>query len=417
MGILTRSNNPAENPETRLTGGLLLNILEEHGTSSISGKSITPKKSMQLIAVYRAVTMVSGLIASLPIKTFRRAEDGSQDDVFVPLLAEPTRGMTAFELKELLAGHLALSGNFDAFKVYDDSGEQVVELLPYRIGRVEYDREKPSPENPSGRLYKILDKNGTTQSVLTDREVFHIPLFSLDGFVGLSPIQAAKEAIAGGLSAEEFANKLWNSGILTQGILTTPQRLKEEQAKRLKERWKSRATGLDKAYDIAVLDADTKYEQLSLSPSDAQFLEERKFTVAEIARLYGLPPHLLSQQERQTSWGTGIEQHNIGFVVYTLNPVWLNRIESRLELLTPGTPGDPNQVQVEFQVQGLMRGDSKTRATFYTKMASVGAMTPNEIRKLENLPPIEGGDEILPPSQVTISEDDDDEEGSEADQE
>ena len=391
-----------------------MQILETHGVSSASGKTITPKSALRLVAVYRAVTMISGLIASLPVKTFRRDEEGNQTDAFIPLLREPTRGMTEFEWRELLAGHLALNGNFDCFKVYDDSGTQVIELLPYRMGRIEYAREKPSPANPSGRLYKVKDDHGTVQAVLTDQEVFHVPLFSLDGFVGLSPIQMAREAIAGGLSAEEFANKLWSSGILAQGILTTDQRLKEPQAKALKERWKSRATGVGNAYDIAVLDSGVDFKQLTITPQDAQFLDERKFTVDEIARLFGLPPHLLSQQERQTSWGTGIEQHNIGFVVYTLNPIWIKRIESRLELLTPGEPGDPNRVRVEFQVQGLMRGDSKTRSSYYQIMASIGAMTVNEIRRLENLPPIEGGDEIQPPAQVTISEDDEeDDEGTE----
>lgn len=389
-GILTRGLGPnLENPETRITGGLLQSIMDKYGKNTASGKNITPQSAVRMVAVYRAASLLAGLIGSLPLKTFREGEES----VVVPILEDPCRGMTKFEWRELLGGHLALNGNYDAFKVYDSSGTQVVELLPYKMGRVRYKKEQPHADNPSGRLYEIISDEGTPAALLTDREVFHVPLFSLDGFVGLSPIQVAREAIGGALAAEEYANKLWASGVLAAGILTTEQRLKEPQAERLKERWKARVSGVDAAYDIAVLDAGTKFDQLTITPQDAQFLDERKFSVDEIARLYGLPPHLLSQQERQTSWGTGIEQNNLGFVVYTFNPIWVKRIEERLELLTPGEPGSPQNVKVEFQLQGLLRGDAQTRSEYYNKMVGIDAMTINEVRKLENLPPVPWGDE------------------------
>ena len=116
-----------------------------------------------------------------------------------------------------------------------------------------------------------------------------------------------------------------------------------------------------------------------MPPEEAQFLETRKFQVDEIARLFGLPPHLLSHQERQTSWGTGIEQHNLGFNLYTLNPVWLVRIESRLTTLTP------TGFKVQHVLQGLLRGDSMQRARFYESMYRMKAMSSDEIRELEDL--------------------------------
>lgn len=393
------SANPAENPEKRLTGGLLLSILEEFGINlgvgTKSGKSITPATALRFVAVYRAVTLISGQIGSLPLKVF----DDEKEEEVVSVITTPHPGMTEFEFRETMAGHLGTWGNFDAFKVRSTQSGEVQELWPYMPGRTSYRLERPSEQNPSGRLYDITNDAGAVVSTLTDNEVFHVPLFSLNGFVGLSPIGLAREAIASALSAEEFANRLWKSGSLMSGFLTTPQRLQEEKAKTLKARWQERVGGLDKAWEVAVLDSGADFKPLTLPPNDAQFLENRKFQVDEIARLYGLPPHLLSQQERQTSWGTGIEQNNIGFVVYTLDPVWLTRIEQRFTLLVPS--GN----KAEFQVQGLLRGDSAQRSAFYTALFNMGALNPNEIRDLENLPAREGGDEYFDPTtQAPVSE-------------
>lgn len=382
--------NPAENPERRLTGGLLVSILERFGVSSSTGKNIGPENAVRLSAVYRAVSLIAGLLGSLPLKTF--VED-THETRTVPIIEDPSPGMTKFEFRETMAGHLGLWGNFDAFKVKTDG--VTTALLPYHPKRVDYDREAPSEENPSGRLYLVKDNTGRSVARLTDNEVFHIPLFSVDGFVGMSPIRLMREAIAGGLAAEEYANKLWKGGMLASGIVTTDARLDDEKAKSLKRRWSERIQGLDNAYEIAVMDRGAKFQPISMPPIEAQFLESRKFAIDEIARMYGLPPHLLSHQEKQTSWGTGIEQHNIGFVIYTLNPVWMTRIEQRLTLLIREDPEFARlKIKAEHQVQGLMRGDSSARSLFYDRMLKRGVMTVNEIRSLENLPPIEGGDEI-----------------------
>ncbi len=389
-GLLSGRINPAENPDRRITGGLLVQLMNEFGIGlgigTNTGKIVTPATGFRVIAVYRAITLIAGQIGSLPLKV----TDDDKQEINVPIIDEPHPGMTSFEFRETLAGHLASWGNFDAFIVRDERNGEILELWPYTPGRVTYKRTKPTESNPSGRLYRIHDKNGEQQSVLTDNEVFHVPLFSLDGFVGMSPVGLAREAIASSLSAEEFANRLWKSGSLMSGFLTTPQRLNEEKARNLKTRWQERIAGVDKAHEIAILDNGAEFKTMSIPPNDAQFLEGRKFQVDEIARLYGLPPHLLSQQERQTSWGTGIEQNNIGFVVYTLDPIWLTRIEQRFERLIDA---NAKGWSVDFSVQALMRGDAATRAAFYQAMFGMGSLSSNEIRAFENLPPREGGDE------------------------
>jgi HK97 family phage portal protein len=376
--------NPLEDPNKRVTGALLQSILAQHGVNigvgTTTGKTITPDSAMRMIAVARAASLLGGLLGSLPLKAF----DADKNTQEVPVLENRRPGQTKFEFFEQVGMDLARHGNFYARKVVWRG--QVIELQRMTPARWEPGRVEPTPQNPSGKVFKDLSSG----ELRTDVEIFHIPLYSTDGVTGLSPIGLAREAVASALSAEEFANKLWASGGLIQGILQTEQKLGEEKAKALKQRWMAKIGGVENAYDVAVLDAGIKFERISMPPQDMQFLETRKFQVNEIARLYGLPPHLLSQQERQTSWGTGIEQNNIGFVVYTLEPTWFTRVEQRvtMELLPAG-------LQAEYVVQGLMRGDSAARADFYKTLYEIKSMSPNEIRERESLPPRDGGDDFF----------------------
>jgi len=385
---LAEPHNPLENPERRVTGGELVSLLEKYGVTvggkTSSGKRVTPARAVNVIAVYRAASIIGGLLGSLPFKAFDAdKEDRTSESV---VLTSPRPDQTPFEWRETIGAHLALWGNYYGFKARSTRTGAVQEVWTYQPDDVTIEVTRPSAENPSGKWFHIRGED----TPRTSRDVFHIPLFSLDGWRGLSPIGVAREAVASALSAEEFANTLWKSGGLVQGILHTESKLQDGHAETLKKRWMDKISGVRNAYDVAVLDAGIKFQQLSLPPVDLQFLEARGFQITEIARLYGLPPHLLSQQERQTSWGTGIEQHNIGFVVYTLEPTWFRRIEQRItaELLPEGIRG-------EFVVQGLMRGDSIARSQFYRALAQIKAMTPNEIRERENLPPAEWGDEPL----------------------
>jgi HK97 family phage portal protein len=188
------------------------------------------------------------------------------------------------------------------------------------------------------------------------------------------------------LAAEEYGARLFGSGSMMSGILTTPTKLTQDQATRLKEQWSAKHSGLAHAHEVAVLDNGASFQQMSIPPDDAQFIESRRFQIAEVARMFGVPPHMLMDMERSTSWGTGIEQQGLGFVVYTLRP-WLTRVEQRMtRLIRPAT------VYARYSVEGLLRGDSGARSAFYTSMWNIGAFSTNEIRKLEDQPPVPDGD-------------------------
>ena len=379
--LLERRASP-ENPRYPLTAPELLTWMMA-GSQTDSGVLVTPERSVQITAVYRAVSLISGAAAALPLKVFR---SGRREEVRVPLLERPHPDATDFELWEYVYVSLLLWGNAYLEKRRDGLG-RVVELWPINPATVTVRRGALTEANPSGKEFVIGSQ------VLTPYEVLHIPGLSYNGLVGLSPIQVARQALGLAAAAEAFGAKLFGSGSLMSGVLQTDQKLTEEVAQRVKADFAAKVGGgLRNAHEVAVLDAGLKFQPISIPPEDAQFLQTRKFQVQEIARLYGVPPHLLMDLDGSTSWGTGIEQQTIGFVVYTLRP-WLTRVERRV------TASDliPARAYAEYVVEGLLRGDTATRYQAYATARQWGWMSINEIRARENLEPVEGGDQLISP--------------------
>lgn len=377
---LIESRN-VQNPAQPLTSAALLDWLG--GPKSASGVKVTEAGSLKMPAVWRAVNLLASSTAALPLKTYRR---GTHDEVSIPVMSDPHPDLTGYEIAELRMTHLLLWGNSYAFKVRNGRG-QVAEVWPLDPSSVKVGllpKAKRTADNPTGKVFQV----GDDLRQFTPHDILHVPGLGYDGITGASPIRLATQAIGLGLAAEEYAAKLYASGSLMSGILQTEQRLEQGQAERLKANWKQKVTGLSNAHDIAVLDSGASFQPVSMPATDAQMIESRRFQVSEIARWFGVPPHMLMDTEKSTSWGTGIEQQSIGFVVYTLRP-WLVRIEQRLSREV-ARPSDPN-VYVKHKVEGLLRGDSKSRGEFYNTMRQVGAFNADEIRNLEDLPPIPGG--------------------------
>lgn len=390
LSDLLRSRGPElraslADPTVPITEGSLTTLLDVMGMGlkSKAGVAVSEKNSLTMPAVFRAVNIIAGTCASLPLHPYRRENDvrvpASQVGHGAQLLASPHPDLTPFEFWEIAYAHLALWGNFYARKVRDGAG-LVRELWPYAPGKIRTGRAA------DGSKVYAADYGTPDEMLLTDDEVFHIPGFGYDGIAGLSVIGLARNGIGLAMAAEEYGSRLFSSGSLSSGILQTDQRLTQEQATALKRRWQETVAGLGKSHEIAVLGSGAKFQPISIPPEDAQFIESRRFQIAEIARMFGVPPHMLMDTTNSTSWGTGIEQQGIGFVVYTLRP-WLTRVEQRTtQLLRP----DP--VYARYSVEGLLRGDSTARAAYYTAMFNIGAFSTNDIRRLEDMGPVEGGD-------------------------
>lgn len=381
------SQRAVENPAVPLTSSSLLEYLG--GAELDAGVSVSERSSLHMPAVWRAVSIIAGVSSALPLHTYKA---GTKERVPSSLLADPHPELTPVELWRLCYAHRVLWGNGYLQKVRNGAGV-VKELWPVTPDRVRVDREKPTAEEPTGKVFWITDDWGAVHRK-TPREILHIPGLGYDGVTGCSPVRLAAQGIGLAQAAEKSAARLFGSGNMLGGILQTEQRLDPEQANALKERWKAKMSGVQNAHEVAVLDSGASFQPVTMPYRDAQFLESREFQVVEIARMFGVPLFLLMETAKSTSWGTGLEQQAQGWVTFDLAPTWLTPTEQRVtkELLPPG------KEYAKYALAGLLRGDSAGRATFYRAMRDVGAYSANDIRALEDLTPIGAeGDLYLQP--------------------
>lgn len=380
----------AEDPTVPLSSATLLDWLGIRGTAS--GIVVDEKRSLTMPAVWAAVNIVAGTCASLPLKPYTRGDKSRKprtSGLAATLLDNPHPDLVPYDFWEIVHTQRLLWGNAYLRKLRNGAG-QLVELWPIHPGRVKAGRVSQAtgiPTQDVGRkIYAIDGGDDAGGQTLYDEQILHLPAFGYDGVCGVSPVRIAAQGIGLALAAEEYGARLFGSGSLASGILQTEQRLKPEQANALHARWREKAHGIGNAHDVVVLDSGAKFEKLSIPPEDAQFLESRRFQVAEIARMFGVPLHLLQEVEGSTSWGTGIAEQTLGFVIFTLRR-WLIRTEQAMTRVLR-----PEPVYAKYSLDGLLRGAPKDRADFYTKMWQIGVFSTNDIRELEDQAPVEGGD-------------------------
>lgn len=226
--------------------------------------------------------------------------------------------------------------------------------------------------------------------------------------MGLNPIGYARETIGLAMAAEKHGARLFKNGAQPLAVLKMTKSMSDEAAKKFKKNWQD-AYSSEGSYKTALLEEGMEYQPISMNNTDAQFLESRKFQVEDIARVFRVPLPLIQHTEKSTSWGTGIEQLILGFIKFTMLP-WFTRWEETLErdLLRPEEQG---KLYFVFLVDGLERGDFKSRYDGYQRAIQNGRLSPNEVRSKENFNPRKGGDEYLRPK--NIGRDDERDEGDE----
>ena len=239
------------------------------------------------------------------------------------------------------------------------------------------------------RVYTYSPLNGQPLTFLQD-EILHIPGFGFDGLVGYSLISLARNSIGLSISAEKFGAKFFENGAQAGVVIQVPGELSDEAYKHLTESWNEQHQGVENAHKAAILEQGATIEKIGIPLDDAQFLETRKFQVSEIARIFRIPPHMIGDVEKSTSWGSGIDSQEQGYVNHTLRP-WAVRIEEalRLQLL-------PEALRPTYYFEHLMdaflRGDIAVRFEAYVKQINNGMLSHNEMRAKENMNPFKGGD-------------------------
>lgn len=357
------------------------------------GKRVSPQLAMQLTAVFGCVRVLAESVGMLPCSLYEQLDRGSKKAVkerlYKLLSVKPNGYMTPQEFWELLIACLCLRGNFFAYKVM--ALGEVVELLPLDPGSVV--AKLNSQWEP---VYQVTFPDGSSDT-LSQKEIWHVRIFTLDGLNGLSPIAYARQAIGLGMATEEHGSRLFSNGAVTSGVLETDQTLSDEAFNRLKADFEDRHQGLANAHKPMILEMGLKWNQISLSAEDAQFLETRKFQLEEICRIFRVPMHLVQNTDRATF--NNIENLGIGFINYSLVP-YLTRIEQRINLgLVKASK--QGQLYAKFNVGALLRGDMKSRFEAYATAINWGMYSPNDCLELEDRNPRPGGDVYLTPMNMT----------------
>ncbi|TDB57237.1 phage portal protein [Photorhabdus khanii] len=357
------------------------------------GKKVSPQLAMQLTAVFSCVRVLAESVGMLPCSLYQQLERGGtraiKEKLHILISAKPNGYMTPQEFWELLMGCLCLRGNFYAYKV-KVFGE-VSELLPLNPGSV-----TPKLNGNWEPEYQVTFPDGSL-STLSQEEIWHVRIFTLDGLNGLSPIAYARQAIGLGMATEEHGSRLFSNGAVTSGVLQTDQYLKDEAYHRLKKDFEERHQGLANSHKPMILEMGLKWNQISLSAEDAQFLETRKFQLEEICRIFRVPMHMVQNTDRATF--SNVENLGMGFINYSLVP-YLIRIEQRINvgLVKPDKQG---RFYAKFNAGALLRGDMKSRFESYATGINWGILSPNECRELEERNPRDGGDIYLTPMNMT----------------
>jgi HK97 family phage portal protein len=353
------------------------------GDESASGRYVSVEGALAVSAVWASVRILSDSIGSLPLHVYRRDASGrvkAEGSRSYRLLHEdPNPEMPASVLWSLVAAHLNTWGNAYLGKTF--RGANVTELWPIRPDRVTVGREK------GVKVFRVRDEHGRQmQQTFTAREIIHLHGLTLDGMVGLSPVGMARESIGAALAMDEYSNSFFKNGALPRMVLRHKQSLSQQAKRGLRRDWERRYRGSKNANRVAVLEEDMDVKVLTLPQRDLEFVEQRRHSVAEIARWFRIPPTMLGGGREGSLTYETVEGDAIHFVTHSLRP-WLVRIEQSLNRDPDLFP--TRRLYSEFAVDALLRADTKTRYEAHQIALDPisGWMKPAEVRQLENLPP------------------------------
>lgn len=366
-----------ENPSTSLSNPDAWFWDWATGGKSAAGISMNEQKALTVGAVYTAVRIISGTIGSLPLHVYSRDASGRRNFAVrhwaYPLLHDsPNEYHTSCIWRELMMAHLLLWGNsYHRIEwLKNGAAGALYPLMPWDV--------EPKRTESGAQVYTVKIANGGRETLPSD-EVLHIPGLMYDGMMGVSVISKMRDSAALAKAAENFGSEFFANSARPGVILEVPGRMKEGAQNTLVKSLNDSFKG-GNAFKALVLEEGAKMHTVQMPLQDAQFLETRKFQRSEILGWYGVPPHLGGDTERSTSWGTGIEQQDIGYAKHTITP-WVNRIEQEINRKLFGRGSG---LYCKFNLDGLQRGDFKSRMEGYRIAVGAPFLTRNEARELED---------------------------------
>lgn len=390
-------------PRTAIARNGFLGGLGFSGSKSKAGLHITPEAALGINAFYACIKLLSDSIAQLPCELYRRTgkkgerEKAADYYLYDKIRHAPNGWMTAFDYQSYTQTCEEMRGNQVSFIEW--SNGRVDNIIP--INPAEVQLKIGSNRQP---IYDFIIEG---QKDISFENIHHVAGFKINPYWGMSPVQAGRESLGLAMATEHHASNVFSSGTSVKGVLERPavlsgkglKGLEEDQIKSIKKQFKEIYSGLD-GDDVAFLQDGIQFKSISMSNEDAQLLASRAYSVTEIARLFGIAPHMIQHLENMTL--NNIEHLALQYVMYAILPR-VRRREAAMhrDLLTKKERKD---YYIEFNVTSLLRGDMSTRFNSYAQAITNGWMSVNEVRRLENLPPINGGDKLWRPLNMTYQD-------------
>lgn len=352
------------------------------GAKNHAGKPVTLNTAMQLATVWACVRLTAQAVSCLPLSIYERRGDNDRvridpadDDLTDVLCESPNADQTPLEFWETKVAWMMTSGNAYSERVEPNRRLLALQPLPG-------DKTWPFRDSDGVLQYRYIDRGKT--EILPREKVFHLKGFGFGGDLGMSPIQFGTQTFGSAIALDEASGKLFGNGLQASGILTSDKILDKDQRKQLAEIMQA-YVGSSNAGKLMILEAGLKYDRLSLSPVDAQMLENQRFSVEEMCRWFGMPPIIIGHAAQgQTMWGSGVEQILLAWLTLGIDPL-CDRIEARIKKQLIRPTGNRRRY-AEFNREALLQMDSTAKAAFLSSMTQNGLMTRNEGRAKLNMP-------------------------------
>ena len=365
-----------------------------YGVPTTSGMVVNEQTAMRISVVYRCVSLIAGTIASLPCEIYRykdgKSELAEDHPAYWLLHDEPNPLMSANTFWKNFIWWALMRGNGYGLIGRTGLGAPMgVALIKPSSTTIDLSADK------TRMIYTVTLDTGE-QRRFDQSDVMHYPFIGWDGKQGRSPLECAKEAIGLAAAAQEFNERFFSQGNAADIAMEFPGNVNDDQMRRILEVYARNRSGLEKQRLPLVSTGGATIKRLDFDAEKSQLVDARNFQVEDICRFYGVPPHMVGHTSKSTSWGTGIEEQTLGFVKFTLRDI-LKGLEQEVnrKLLRS------SRFYCKFNLDALLRADSKGRSEFYKAAVggtqSPGFMTVNEVRALENLPPLDGGETLFVP--------------------
>lgn len=369
------------------------------GGGRAAGVNVTPETAMRVTAVWRCVTLIAGRLMTAPLCVYERTGGAPtklpDHDLVRFLQIEPNEHMSGCEHVELQTMAMLLRGNgYSLIRqarngvIHNVDYYHPVQVMPYWSGKSIW--------------YRFTNLDGSVEDHHSS-EVLHFkgPGLTWDGLKALSPVQHHAQAIGIGIASREYTARQFESGLMTNDYFSFEEEVSKEQRAAFKEYLRRRAAGVANAHNPLLLEKGGEWKRLAVTAKDAQLLELLQYSTIDIARLFGVPPHLVGESNSTSNWGTGIEQQNIGLDSYTLLPHRERFAGELSRKLFPTIGRQVSKYFIDFDPEAQLRGDMKARGDF-SKSALGGNQLPgfmsrNEVRRSFNLGPIPDGDKVYWP--------------------